>query len=104
MTATRPSTHATPHAPLSRSVLPLMGWRHPVTTHPDQLTHAVMPGRTVADCGVVIMALGQLWPEPGAGTPLARCSICARAVDGLWTRLGLRADALTYDDETDETP
>jgi hypothetical protein len=89
VTATRLTSDGTYRAALSRSVQPLMGWRHPVTTHRDQLTHAVMPGRTVAECGVVLMALGDPWPEPGAGTPLARCSICTQAVYSLWDRLGL---------------
>jgi len=71
-----------------------MGWRHQRSTYRDQLTHAVMPGRTVAECGVVVAALGEPWPQPGAGTPLARCSICTQAVDGMWNRLGLTPDAL----------
>jgi hypothetical protein len=68
----------------------LMGWRHPTTPHRDQLTHAVMPGRSVAECGVVIMVLGEPWAKPGAGTPLARCAICTQAVQGRWEGLGLR--------------
>ena len=93
MTAIQLSTPQASRAPLSRYVQPLMGWRHPRTTHNDQLTHAVIPGRTVAECGVVVIALGQPWPELGASTPLTRCSICALAVQGLWDRLGLRPDA-----------
>lgn len=93
LTETRLSMPSPSNAPLSRSVQPFMGWRHPRTTDRDQLTHAVMPGRTVAECGVVIRTLGELWPEPGVGTPIARCSICTQAVHGLWKRLGLRPDA-----------
>jgi hypothetical protein len=88
MTGTRLPAEATSLAvPLSRCVHPVMGWRHSRTVYRDQLTHAVIPGRTVAECGVIVMALGEPWPEPGAGTPLGRCSICAQAVDGLWTRV-----------------
>jgi hypothetical protein len=92
VTATQPTTPATSNVALSRALQPLMGWRHPRTVHRDQLTHAVMPGRTVAECGVVIMVLGEAWPEPGAGTPLARCPICTHSVQGLRERLGLRPD------------
>ncbi len=89
MTTTRPLTQLEPDvSPQRRYARPLMGWRHPITTHRDQLTHAVMPGRTVAECGVVIMVLSEPWPEPGAGTPLARCAICTQAVQGMRTLSG----------------
>lgn len=93
MTVTRGATHTTTTSPLLRSAQPLMGWRQSRTVYRDQLTHAVLPGRTVAECGVVVSVLGEPWPDPGAGTPLARCSICAQAVQGLWDRLGLSPGA-----------
>ena len=71
----------------------LMGWIHPIDIHRDQLTHAVLPGSTTAQCGVVISAVGAPWPKPGAGTPLSRCSICAQAVQGWWNGTGSRPDA-----------
>jgi hypothetical protein len=94
VTATQPTTLATSNVALSHAVQPLMGWRHPRTAHRNQLTHAVMRGRTVAECGVVLMAIGEPWPKPGAGTPLARCSICTHSVHGLWERLRIRPDVI----------
>ena len=82
--ATRPRAMS-PRTPASaRTARPAMAWRHSVTTSRDQLTHAVLPGGHTAQCGVVVSVLGAPWPEPGAGTPLSRCSICAQAVQGWW--------------------
>ena len=68
----------------SRIALPLMSWRHPVNTQPDQLTHAVLSGSDTAQCGVVIEDVGAPWPDPEVGAPLSRCSICAHAVEAIW--------------------
>jgi hypothetical protein len=78
---------------LPETVQFLMGWRHHLSTHHDQLTHAVLPGSYTAQCGVVISVVGGPWPEPGAGTPLSRCAICAQAVQGLSRDAGTRPDA-----------
>lgn len=72
--------------PLTKHLL--MGWRHTVRADHDQLTHAVLPGSHTAQCGIVISVVGDPWPEPGAGTPLSRCSICAQAVQGMWKDAG----------------
>ena len=68
----------------------LMAWRHEVSARPDQL---VLAGSFTAQCGVVISVVGDPWPEPGAGTPLSHCSICAQAVQGMWKHAGTRPDA-----------
>jgi hypothetical protein len=93
MIATNLSAPANSNAALSRYAQPLMGWRPSRSMRRDPLTHAVMPARTVAECGAVVMVIGQPWPQPGAGTPPSQCSVCAQAVDGLWARLGLTPDA-----------
>ena len=62
---------------------PLTAWRIDPQHNTLQLTHAVMPGRSIAYCGVRITVVGQPWPELGTSTPLSRCSTCTHAVHQL---------------------
>jgi hypothetical protein len=64
----------------SRTDQPVTAWRTDTQHNTRQLTHAVSPGRTVAYCGVRITVVGEPWPQPGASTPLSRCSTCTHAM------------------------
>jgi hypothetical protein len=64
---------------------PVKGWRNDPHLNTAQLTHAVLPDRHTALCGVHVTVLGELWPDPHASTPISRCSVCTAAIDMMWT-------------------
>lgn len=64
---------------------PVKGWRSDPHVNSVQLTHAVLPGRHIALCGVPVAVLGEWWPEPSASTPISRCSVCTAAISHMWT-------------------
>ncbi|MCW2525958.1 MAG: hypothetical protein JWM76_818 [Pseudonocardiales bacterium] len=58
----------------------LKGWTQDPDYRPNQLTHAVEEGRTVAICGVHTAVVSDPWPDLGSGIPMCRCQTCAKAV------------------------
>jgi hypothetical protein len=66
-------THAAPDRPLK-------AWRAAPSATYHPLTHAVLPGQTIAACGVHVASIGGPWPDSRLCTPLARCPVCAQAM------------------------
>ena len=64
---------------------PVKGWRTDPHINSAQLTHAVLPGRYTALCGVHVTVLGEQWPDPHASTPISPCSVCTAAIDQIRT-------------------